>query len=314
MTSLSDWCHAHLGAPVRRVLWEGGHLSRVVAAALADGQEVVVKMRHWDASLEGSAAVHRHVHGAGFPCPRPLAGPVPYGELAASAEVHMPGGTRGSGDDPGLVARTALALHDLLDLCPTPSDVPPLDPPRPWAGWIHPDASPWPPPDEGPPLNGNPALAPLVPLVEALNERLAGSDLAPVVGHVDWYQGNLRWRSDGTLFAADDWDSVSVLPEAAIVGCAAVSARPGIARVNPEGWPGTEVSDSEEFLRVYLRASGHSFTANEVEVSWGAGLWQRVFDAAKRLSLGEIDAARAQVRDADERAERAGLPTGLLQI
>lgn len=135
-----------------------------------------------------------------------------------------------------------------------------------------------------------------------------------VLGHVDFYQGNLRWNTDGTLFAIDDWDSISSLPEAALVGCAAVSFRPGPDGFGPVGLPGTEVDDTEEFLARYAAASGRVFSREELEVAWAAGLWQRAFDAAKRLALGALDSARAQVRDADERAARAGLARGLLNL
>lgn len=263
---------------------------------------MVVKVRPLDPALEGCHAVHRRLWQQGFPCPEPLTPPLPFADhLVASAEVHLPGGAPGRGNDPTLVERSARELRRMLDLAPEVTDVPSLEPPRPWAGWSNPRADPWPPPDEGQPLNDHPATERYRALAHALNERLRATTLPPVVGHVDWYQGNLRWREDGTLLSADDWDSISALPEVALVGCAAVSVRPGIPGVDPDNWPGTEVADTEEFL-------AHCGVALDDELAWAAGLWQRVFDAAKFSVAGRPQAAEAQVRDAAERAARAGVP------
>jgi hypothetical protein len=224
-----------------------------------------------------------------------------------SAEAHLPGGEPGRGDDPELARRTAVELARLIALCPAPSDVPPLEPPRPWAGWADGRADPWPPPDEGPPLNDHPATEEFRALARGLNERLNAASLSDVVGHVDWYQGNLRWHEDGNLLAADDWDSISALPEAAIVGCAAASFRPGVRGVDPPNWPGSEIEDTERFLDHYCDARGCEFSRDEREVAWAAGLWQRVFDAAKFVAADQPGFAADQVRDANERCRRAGV-------
>lgn len=302
---LAAWCEVNLGGRIREVLWEAGHLSTITAVRLHDDREVVLKSRDWVQSLPGCHAVHSHLWHRGFPCPEPLTGPLSVGSLAISAEAHLPGGEPGRGDDPGLAQRTAQALQRLVAMAPAPPSVPALEPPRPWAGWSDQRALPWPPPDEGIPLNGLPATAPLLPLASALNERLLSATLPTVVGHVDWYQGNLRW-SNGELLAADDWDSIVALPEAALAGCAAASFRPDIPGVDPDGWPGAEIADTEEFLDHYQQAAGWTFSDDEIEVAWAAGLWQRVFDAAKALADGRPSAAAAQLRDADQRRARAG--------
>jgi hypothetical protein len=292
-----DWCRRELGSGIETVLWETGHLSWVGAVRLDDGREVVLKARPPAPSHLGCYAVHRLVWLSGFPCPEPLTPPVPIkNEVVVSAEIYVSGGRPGRADDAWLCERTASALADLVARCPPVDAVPSLDPPRPWAGWSDPRADPWPPPDEGPPLNDLAETAELRPLAAALNERLRASPLPPVIGHVDWYQGNLRWAG-GRLVAADDWDSVAALPEAALAGCSAVSFLPGRAGID----------DTEAFLDAYALARARPFSDDEIEVAWAAGLWQRVFDAAKFLAVGRVEDARAELRFAELRVRSAGL-------
>lgn len=302
---LPRWCEIHLGARPQSTLWESGHLSWVGALALADGREVVVKVRRWSDRLVGCHQVHSHLWASGFPCPEPLTGPTRWGDDAVSAEAHAPGGTAGDPADPRLGDRTAQELRRLIEMASPLNPPPQLDPPPPWTGWNDPRADPWPPPDEGDPLNADPRTVWLRPLATALTARLRATTLPPVAGHADWYQANLRW-ADGRLVAAHDWDSVASLPEAAFVGCAAVSFLPS-KPTEPDDRPGAEVRDSQMFIDAYSAARGRSFDVEEQEVAWAAGLWQRVFDAAKSLVAGRPESAHAQIRDADERGRLAGL-------
>ena len=139
---------------------------------------------------------------------------------------------------------------------------------------------------------------------QLLNERLQATLLPLVVGHSDWYQGNLRWEG-GKLFAADDWDSIAALPQAAFVGCSAVSYLPS-PPMHCSNRPGADVDDTAAFLEEYTSARGTAFSQEEEEVAWAAGLWQRVFDGAKALAAGRPQDAADQVRDAPERLRLAG--------
>jgi len=80
------------GAEPAAVLFRAGYLSEVTGLRLADGRGVVVKARPPAARLRGCVAVQAALAGAGFPCPRPLAGPAPLGRLAATAEELVSGG------------------------------------------------------------------------------------------------------------------------------------------------------------------------------------------------------------------------------
>ncbi|HSO04887.1 MAG TPA: hypothetical protein VLQ92_10430, partial [Candidatus Limnocylindrales bacterium] len=86
-----EWCVRHLGSPPVEQFFGVQRLSAVHGLRLADGREVVLKVR---GALDRQAActvVHEAMWRAGVPCPRPLAGPSPLAEgdtgvLAAGGE------------------------------------------------------------------------------------------------------------------------------------------------------------------------------------------------------------------------------------
>ena len=84
--ALAAWCRRLLGAEPEAVLFRAGYLSEVTGLRLADGRGVVVKARAPSPRLLGCLRVQAALAAAGFPCPRPLAGPAPLGGLAATAE------------------------------------------------------------------------------------------------------------------------------------------------------------------------------------------------------------------------------------
>src|ERR1700745_2152358 len=96
--SLSAWCELHLGSQTEAELFRTGHLARVIGARLADGREVVVKVRPPEARIAACTEVQRRLFESGYPCPQPLAGPSPFGEYQATAESHGAGG--------GMIARS----------------------------------------------------------------------------------------------------------------------------------------------------------------------------------------------------------------
>ena len=87
MDALAVWCRRWLGAPPAAELFEAGYLSTVKGLRLADGREVVVKVRPCGPRLAGCAVVHRALWTAGFPCPEPLVELQPLDGYAASAET-----------------------------------------------------------------------------------------------------------------------------------------------------------------------------------------------------------------------------------
>ena len=77
---LVDWCVRHLGSPPVEQFFGVQRLSAVHGLRLADGREVVLKVRGpWIGRL-ACTVVHEAMWQAGIPCPRPLAGPAPLAE------------------------------------------------------------------------------------------------------------------------------------------------------------------------------------------------------------------------------------------
>jgi hypothetical protein len=304
MDALAVWCGRWLGAPPVAELFEAGYLSTVKGLRLADGREVVVKVRPRRSRLGGCAVVHRALWMAGFPCPEPLVDLQPLDGYAATAETLV----RDVDEPPPhseLAALSAAALARLVELAPDPGSVPSLAPSPSWVGWDHTEPGLWPrPEDRDVDLNAYPEPQWLARVAAAVRDRLRGHIGVPVIGHGDWYPENLRWH--GTqLIAVHDWDSVICQPEPAIAGLAAVSFL-GIG--GPAGT--ASVQDSAAFLDAYQQARGRRWTSQDYAASWAAGLWQRAFDAKTR----SIDGDPKQIltrHEAQARLRQAGLNAGL---
>lgn len=110
---------------------------------------------------------------------------------------------------------------------------------------------------------------------------------------------------DALRVIAHDWDSIAVLPEAAFAGCSAASYLPSPPGTDPSR-PGAGIDEIAGFLDHYAQARGRPFSSEETEIAWAAGLWQRVFDAAKALAAGRPEAAADQLRDAEQCRRLAG--------
>ena len=134
--SLTAWCELYLGSPPAEELFRTGHLARVIATRLADGREVVVRVRPFAPRVVACTEVQRRLGESGFPCPRPLAGPAPFGDHLASAESYVPGGVMLP--DSGRAAQPfAAALAQLVHLAPPPEEVSSLLPAPAWTAWNH---------------------------------------------------------------------------------------------------------------------------------------------------------------------------------
>jgi hypothetical protein len=90
--SLAGWCTDHLGSAPAAELFRSGHLSAVLGLHLADGRDVVVKVRPASPRVAACVEVQRRMFESGYPCPEPLGGPAPFGIGVATAESYVPGG------------------------------------------------------------------------------------------------------------------------------------------------------------------------------------------------------------------------------
>jgi hypothetical protein len=294
--SLAVWCELHLGSPVAGELFRGGHLARVVGTRLADGRQVVVRVRPSAPRLAACAEVQHRLFESGYPCPRLLAGPAPFGEYEATAESYVPGGVMLP--DSGRRAEPfAAALAQLVALAPAPEEVRSLAPAPAWAAWNHSEDLLWPwPDDQDTDLNriGGPGW--IDAAAYAARRRLRQRQDQAVIGHSDWYTENLRWNAN-QLLVAYDWDSLIADGEPVIAGlAAAIYLYPALATV-------TETAD---FLAAYAAARGRPFSPRELQCCWAAGVWTRAFDAKKEYAAGQPVISLAE-DEARHRLRRAGL-------
>lgn len=297
---LAEWCRRRLGSAPADVLFRGGNLAAVVGLRLEDGRRVVVKYRPAAARLAGCVAAQRHLVDAGFPCPRPLAGPAPLGSWSATAETHLAGG-RLLRRPEAAAGRFGQVLARLVSAAPPADSIPSLQPPPAWLRWNHDQPGPWPVPEStAVDLNRLPGPAWLDAAAHRLRARLAREDGPIVVGHGDFEAQNLRWRR-GQVVAVHDWDSAVALPEAMVAGAAA-AAFPATDRRAAAA----RVQASREFLVAYTAQRGRHWSRAEWEASWAAGLWVLVYNAKVELAEGSGRLAGRLVGEMDRRLGLAG--------
>ncbi|MGV4887840.1 hypothetical protein ACSR0Z_14660 [Streptomyces viridosporus] len=297
--AVSDWCLEHLGCPVAEHTFTAGNLSVVYGLRLADGREVVLKIRDDDARLVACTWVQRRMWQVGFPCPEPLTGPLPLGRKVAGAETLLPEGEAPEpADSPRLFAGL---LADFVTCAEGFGPQPLLRPAPAWVHWYHQEDGVWPVPDDRDvDLNAErcSATAWVDELGAAVRERLEEvRDAACVIGHGDWDGRNVKFR-DGRPLAVHDWDSVVHEPEVVIVGQAAAMFEGG-----PTG-AGASVERTEAFLEEYQIARGRALSDNELQLCWAAGLWVRAFNA-KKFHLDDFDALGRD--EAETRVRQAGI-------
>jgi hypothetical protein len=290
-----------VGARLVRELFHVAHLSSVYGWLLSDGRAVVAKVRPPGERIEGCVQVQQHLWRAGFPCARPLAGPVAVDGYCLTVEAMVD-------DGPPLVAWapspaiSAQALARFIELAPPADSVPSVEPPPAWMWWDHGEDGVWPwPDDRDDDLNAHPGPPWLDETGRLVRQRLTGYPARSVIGHGDWEAQNVVWNDD-QLHAVHDWDSVVCLPEAAVVGAAATvfAVRGGVP-----GHP--TVAHTAEFLDAYERARGLDWSPEDRQVCWAAGLWVRAFNAKKAsLDADGPDIVSAFHDEAIERLRLAG--------
>jgi hypothetical protein len=297
---LALWCAEHLGRPPTAELFTSGHLSAVIGLRLADDREVVVKVRPGSPRIAACVDVQRRMFASGYPCPEPLSGPAPFGGGdVATAEVYVPGGAVLPGAEHASQV-SAEAFARLIRLAPRPADVLPLDPAPSWAAWNHAEPGLWPRPDEFD-VDLNDVAGPewIDQAGGRARDRLRAGAPGAVIGHCDWLASNVRWEGD-ELLVVHDWDSTVADGEAVLAGFAAALH----SAVSPD-----EQATAEEtgmFLDAYCDARGRRFSADEVQLSWAAGVWTRAYDAKCQRAAGEPVVSLSK-EEARERLRRAGI-------
>ncbi|MBB5857867.1 phosphotransferase family protein [Amycolatopsis umgeniensis] len=295
---LAQWCAKHLGSPPSEEIFSSGHLSTVIGLRLADGQDVVVKVRPDSPRMAACVEVQRRLFKAGYPCPQPLTRAEAFGEDVATAEAYVPGGAPLPSEDHAGRA-FAEAFARLIRLAPSPAEVSTLDPAPSWAAWDHAEGGLWPCP-EGSDVDLNGVAGPewIDDAGRRARNRLRAGESEAVIGHCDWIAGNLRW-SGNALLVVHDWDSTIVDSEAVLVGFAAAL----YSTVDVDEL--ATVEDTERFLDAYSHARGRELSADELELSWAAGVWTRAYDAKYQHTVGKPVTSLSE-SEARERLRRSG--------
>jgi Ser/Thr protein kinase RdoA (MazF antagonist) len=289
---VDGWCRTILGAEPLEVIFRVSQLSEVVGVRLTDGREVVVKRRVDEAGRAGRCvAAQTLLAEQGFPCPMPLTDVIVSEGFAVHAERFVPGGELETEDTPKAAARSGRLLADLVRRLAALDLAPPLPNPE-WVRW---DAMP-----EREAVKAVPAW--IEDTIRRVQAKLAGCDLPPVLGHVDWEAQNMRWR-DGKPHAVHDWDALAWLPEAAIAGSAA-----GIFSIHGKEARLAPLESSEAFLQAYESERGVRFSPRETEIAWAASIWEALYNARNELisNLPKLSYERLKAELA-ERLTRANL-------
>jgi hypothetical protein len=277
--AVEAFCERALGSPVDDAEIFAASVGSVFGVRLRDGRRVVVKVHPPRASvayLEAMQAVQRRLAGAGFPAPAPLAAPTPLARGIAVAETVLDRGAPPDGRDPAQRRAMAAGLAELVALA------------RPLAGLaglrenimaVEPGKL-WPIRHDGrfdfaATSAGAEWIDRIATAAAALRDREPAGE--EVVGHTDWRAEHLRFDG-GRLTAVHDWDSLAVLPEAALVG--------SVAHAFPANWavadarPTPTRDEALGFIADYEAArDGGPFTAGERRTARAALVWTMAYTA-----------------------------------
>jgi hypothetical protein len=298
--SVIRWCVSALGSAPVHELFRRSHLSEVIGLELGDGRQIVIKVRPGSARLEAAAAVQRHVHDQGFPCPQVLAGPAPLGELVATAEEYI--APHGQPPDPPAAEPVARLLGQLVRATPPPGTAPALQPPPPWVAWDHSGRQLWPWPDDlDTDMNTHAGPDWVDDTAQRIRDRMRRDTGSLVIGHIDWEAHNLDWN-EGAPVLVHDWDSLAIRTEAAIAGAAAA-----VFPSNGTTAVAATVDQTAAFLDAFRTSSAEHWSADAEQVAWCAGLWVLTYNAKKESLGGGAGYLEHLAEELDRRRSRAGI-------
>lgn len=206
---LSGFCTAHLGAPIVDAMFYRIAAACVAGLRLADGRAVVVKAQRGgrpERYLTACADLRHLLVKEGFPCPRPLTGPVRVGPAWVTAEEQMTAGARGDGHDPAIRKAIARSLARMLAISERFEGAESFG--RAWFSGL-PEGRVFPKPHS--PRFDFDATSSGAEWIESLaaeaRERRKFADGPRVIGHFDYRVEHLRFEA-GEVVATFDWDSL----------------------------------------------------------------------------------------------------------
>jgi Phosphotransferase enzyme family len=276
--ALDAYCRRALGAPIAGAEFAKAGVGSVHGLRLADGRRVVVKVhppRSSPRHLEAMQAVQRHLAGAGFPAPEPLAAPERLGRGIAVADALLDGGGRADAHDPAVRRTMAASLARLVALCRSFTG---FDGLRENLMQMGPNDL-WPVPHESRfDFVATAAGAEWIDAIARRALRVRDRDAGDVVvGHADWRVENMRFDG-GAVSAVYDWDSLTIQREPVLVG--------GVAHLFTSDFTaGAEwvqrptLEEAIAFVADYEAARGVAFAADERASARAALLYAMAYTA-----------------------------------
>jgi len=287
---IDEWLDRHvrerLGLGVDRVLFRSGRVGAVYGLRLLDGSNVVVKVPRGNpplAPLTAATSCQRHLAAGGYPCPAPLDTPaVTDGRVGLIEELLDVGEVADIRHAPVRQAAIGSLVQQITLLADLPDQAGALtDPPA----WDRFRSGPWPVPhDTIFDFTHTPAGYEWLDTLAAAAAHGAAAAPGPVViGHSDWYVGNLRFTADAVV-AAYDWDSLVAEPEPVIAGFAAGNH----TSTNATGPDAPTPEEVGTFLTEFAQNRPGAFTPAGRAAATAAAVWVVAYNA--RCQLGFLPA------------------------
>ena len=272
--AVDSLCRQHLGAGVAATLVTSTSVGCVFGVELDDGRRVAVKAyqpRWTPRFLTAVAAAQGAVAATGFPCPAPVAGPVPIGHGFAAVETYLP--------DPGrrpivpvMLDVSAAGLAAMVAAgrgieAPGLRDHPMRPPddglyPRPHSPLFDFEAT----------TDGAAWIDEIAAIARAVRDR---DRTPPTLVHGDWSARNVRLGTDRVL-AAYDWDSLLFEPESVGLGIAAATWSALGVTNEPTAPSAPEV---RRYISAYERARGVPLTVEQRDAARARALYGLAYTA-----------------------------------
>lgn len=267
---IDGFCSVQLGSEVEELLICELSVGAAFGARLADGRRVLVKAHPPARPTRFLRAVRRvqtHLFRSGFPCPRPVATPAPFGLGFATVEDFVDAGDYADAHDPQIRRESAGTLAWLVRLARTVTEIDGLH-----EGWKRPPRGKlWPEPhnaffDFAATVPGSGWIEGIAAGAKSILDRFREET---VVGHADWCSKHLRFEG-GKSCVVYDWDSLRLDVEPAIAGGAAVTF-PANRHLDAPNLPTPE--ETWLFVEDYETTRGHSFSPRERPVVTAAAIY-----------------------------------------
>ena len=251
------FCRRHARAALARCFLCRFSVGAAFGVELDDGRRVVLKAYPRSRPpefLDAATRVQRHLAAEGFPCPRPLVAPAPFGDGFGVLEEFLDAGHEPDPHEPEVRAEMARTLAWLVEpaapfrelealsrgfrnygedeLWPVPHNVLfDFEATRAGAEWID-------------------------RFARDAKEIFSRTPSRRVVGHGDWSAKHFRVE-DGIVRVVYDWDSVKLEKETVLVGGAAATFTDRDDRGSPTA------EESLAFVDEYEAARGGAFSREE---------------------------------------------------